>query len=89
MEVTARQFEILKLRAQGVSYHDISLMLNISISTIETHIRRASVKNGLSGVEIIKHMGEFKVSKRVKIVEQVGRPKGTAKVAPAHRAGED
>ena len=46
--ITKRQREILKLLAQGHSYEDIGLALNLSINTVRSHVRAIYERLGAS-----------------------------------------
>ena len=46
--ITRRQREILKLLAQGHSYEDIGLALNLSINTVRSHVRTIYERLGAS-----------------------------------------
>ena len=52
-ELTEREYECLELLAQGVETREVAERLNVSLSTVHTHMKRAREKLGLAGVEAL------------------------------------
>jgi DNA-binding CsgD family transcriptional regulator len=52
-ELTDRELECMELLAQGVETRDIAKRLDLSLSTVHTHMKRACEKLGLPGVEAL------------------------------------
>jgi DNA-binding CsgD family transcriptional regulator len=50
-ELTDREFECLTMLAQGIDTREIANTLDVSMSTVHTHMKRAREKLGLSSVE--------------------------------------
>ena len=49
--LTVRESECLELLAQGFDTHEIGKELDVSLSTVHTHLKRAREKLGLSDIE--------------------------------------
>jgi DNA-binding CsgD family transcriptional regulator len=52
-ELTDRELECLELMAQGLESKEIAERLDVSLSTLHTHMKRAREKLGLPGVEAL------------------------------------
>lgn len=50
-ELSERELECLELLAQGIETREIAERLDVSLSTVYTHMKRAREKLGISGVE--------------------------------------
>jgi DNA-binding CsgD family transcriptional regulator len=55
--LTGRECECLELLAQGIDTRDIATQLDVSLSTVHTHLKRAREKLGLPNVESLISFG--------------------------------
>jgi DNA-binding CsgD family transcriptional regulator len=51
--LTQRELECLELLAQGIETREIARQLDVSLSTVHTHLKRAREKLGLANVETL------------------------------------
>lgn len=60
-ELTAREFDVLSLIAQGMSNMQISTQLHISLSTVKTHVssilQKLSVENRVGAIKVARESG--------------------------------